>query len=44
MSVFLLQKNTELGLVSLLALLNVYAEAQTQPKPFLIKDGIKIIL
>jgi hypothetical protein len=44
MSVFSLPKDIDLSLVSLLALLAAYAEVQTQAKPFLIKDGIKIIL
>ena len=44
MSVILLPKNSDLGLVSLLTLLAVFTEVETQTKPFLIKDGIKIIL
>jgi len=44
MSVFLLQKNYELSMVSLLSLLASYAETENQEKPYLVKDGIKIIL
>lgn len=43
MSVSLL-KDIDFGVVSLLNILAVYAEAEAQTKPFLIKDGVKIIL
>jgi len=35
---------TDLGVISLLNILAVYAEAESQAKPYLIKDGVKIIL
>lgn len=38
------QISLELGVVSLLSILAVYAEVETQAKPYLVKDGIKIIL
>ncbi|CAN5683074.1 hypothetical protein BH23PAT2_BH23PAT2_07120 [soil metagenome] len=44
MSVILLPKNVDLELVSLLRLLDVYANVEGQSKPYLIKDGLKIIL
>lgn len=44
MSVFLLQNNLELSMVSLLSILKNYAETENQQKPYLIKDGVKIIL
>lgn len=44
MSVFLLQNNLELSMVSLLSILSSYAETANQEKPYLVKDGIKIIL
>ena len=44
MSVFLLQNNLELSMVSLLSILSSYAEIENQEKPYLVKDGIKIIL
>ena len=44
MSVFLLQNNLELSMVSLLSILNKYAEIENQQKPYLIKDGVKIVL
>jgi len=44
MSVFLIQNNSELGMVSLLSVLKIYAQIEEQPKPYLLKDGIKIIL
>ncbi len=44
MSVFLLQNNPELSMVSLLSILSSYAETANQEKPYLVKDGIKIIL
>jgi len=39
-----LNKNLDLGVISLLSILSIYAEAEQQAKPYLIKDGIKIIL
>jgi hypothetical protein len=39
-----LHKNQDLGVISLLSILAIYAEAELQAKPYLIKDGIKIIL
>jgi hypothetical protein len=44
MPVILLPKNIDLELVSLLDLLDAYSETDSQPKPFLVKDGLKIIL
>ena len=44
MSVFLLQNNLELSMVSLLSILSSYAETANQEKAYLVKDGIKIIL
>lgn len=35
---------TDLGVISLLNILAIYAEAESQTKPYLVKDGIKIIL
>lgn len=39
-----LHNNFDLGVVSLLAILTIYAEAESRAKPYLVKDGIKIIL
>lgn len=39
-----LQNNIDLGVVSLLSILEIVAEAEAQEKPYLIKDGLKIIL
>lgn len=40
-----LQDQFELGAVTLLSILAIFAEVETQEKPFLIsKDGVKIIL
>jgi len=44
MSVFLVQNNSELSMVSLLSVLKIYVQIEEQPKPYLIKDGVKIIL
>lgn len=44
MSVFLLQNNLELSMMSLLSILSSYSEIDNQQKPYLVKDGIKIIL
>ncbi len=38
-----LQNIPDLELVTLLSILTTYAEAESQPKPYLIKDGLKII-
>ncbi len=38
-----LLKSSNLKLVTLLSILTAYAEAEAQPKPYLIKDGLKII-
>jgi hypothetical protein len=39
-----IQNNPDLDVVTLLSLLAMYIEAEQQIKPYLIKDGIKIIL
>lgn len=44
MSVSLQNNIYDLGVVSLLSILAIYAEAESQAKPYLVKDGVKIIL
>jgi len=39
-----LQNNFDFGIVSILNILAIYAEAESQTEPQLIKNGIKIIL
>ena len=39
-----LENNFGLGVIALLSILAIYAEVDQQTKPYLIKDGIKIIL
>lgn len=39
-----LQNNLDFGVVTLLSILSVYAEADTQSEPYLVKNGVKIIL
>jgi hypothetical protein len=43
MPVFSLQNNIDLELVSLLHLLAIFTEAEEQAKPYLIKDGYRIV-
>lgn len=43
MPVFSLQNNIDLELVSLLRLLAIYTESSEQERPYLIKDGYKIV-
>lgn len=44
MSVSLQNNIHDLGVISLLNILAIYAEAESQAKPYIVKDGIKIIL
>ncbi len=39
-----LQNNLDFGVVALLSILSVYAESEAQSKPYLVKNGTKIIL
>jgi len=39
-----LQIKPDLGVISLLSILEIFADAELQAKPYLVKEGIKIIL